>query len=78
MPAMASLSTRIRPETKRALIDVCARRGLKLTAVVDEALREKLEDLADSAELEDAIRSARQMIPYRAARRVLKRGGVLR
>ena len=77
MPRLATLSTRIRPETKRALQEVCRRRGLKVTSVVDQALREKLEDLMDGAELDDAIRSGEEMIPYRVARRALKRDGVL-
>jgi hypothetical protein len=77
MARLASLSTRIDPNVKRALLEVCRRRGLKVTAVVEQALREKLEDLEDSLELEDAVRGAEEMLPYRKARRALKRDGVL-
>ena len=77
MAKLANLSTRVRMDVKKALDDVCRRRGLKVTAVVEQALREKLEDLDDSLELEDAIRSTEGMIPYRKARRGLKRDGVL-
>ena len=77
MAKLANLSTRVRMDVKKALVDLCRRRGLKVTAVVEQALREKLEDLEDSLELDDAIRTAEEMIPYRKARRALKRDGVL-
>lgn len=77
MARVANLSTRVRSEVKRALEGVCRRRGLKMSAVVEQALLEKLEDLEDAWELDDAIRSAEEMIPYRRARRTLKRDGVV-
>jgi len=78
MRRLATLSTRIQPATKRALVDLCARQGLKVTAVVDQALREKLEDLEDSIALQEAMDASEEMLPYRTARRVLKRNGILR
>jgi hypothetical protein len=77
MPKLANLSTRIDARVKSALEELCDRRGLKVTAVVEQALRDKLEDLDDSLELEEAIRSPEEMIPYRKARRALRRDGVL-
>ena len=46
----------------------------RLDARFEQASRE---DLDDGLELEDVIRSAEGMIPYRKARRGLKRDGVL-
>jgi len=75
--ASLPLSTRIRPDLKRALLRVCARKGLKVTAVVEQALHEKLEDIEDSLDLEEGIRDAEEMIPYRKARLTLKHDGIL-
>ena len=77
MPRAVALSTRVSPKIKRALQETCRRSGLKVTAVVEQALREKLEDLADNHDLEDAVRSAEEMIPYRRTRAALRRDGVL-
>lgn len=71
MARLANLSTRVRPDVKRALDDVCRKRGLKMAAVVEQALREKIEDLEDSLDLADAIRSAGEMIPYAIVRSLL-------
>lgn len=77
MTRFAVLSTRIHPHTKRALDTLCKTRGLKLAAVVDQALREKIEDLDDSHELAAAVSLGEEMILYATARRALKADGVL-
>jgi predicted DNA-binding protein len=77
MLKIATLSTRLRPEVKARLLEICERAGLKVTAVVEQALREKLEDLDDALELDEAVHNPEEMIPYRKARRALKRDGAL-
>jgi hypothetical protein len=49
MQRMATLSTSIDADLKRALQLFCKRRGLKLQKVVEDAIREELEDERDLA-----------------------------
>ena len=50
-----ALSTRI-PEDLAATMDrVCTQLGLKKSFLVEQALREKLEDLLDTADLKQAV-----------------------
>jgi len=45
-------------DLKEALDGVCRRYGLLMSLVVEEALREKIEDLVDAHDLEEAQRTA--------------------
>jgi antitoxin component of RelBE/YafQ-DinJ toxin-antitoxin module len=47
MSKLATLSTSIDPELKKALGVFCKKRGLKIQSVVETALREQLEDELD-------------------------------
>lgn len=49
MAKHATLSTNIDSELKEALTLFCKRRGLKIQSVVEEAIREQLEDEIDLA-----------------------------
>lgn len=44
---LVQLATRIDERTKRAVEEVCRDRGLKMNRFVEEALLDKLEELAD-------------------------------
>jgi len=54
----SSFATRLPTPLLRALDDACRLHGLRKTFVVETALREKLEDLADADELRSARRTA--------------------
>ncbi len=58
MAATAALTAQIPTDLKQVLDDVCKRYGLRASVVVEQALREKLEDLVDSHDLEEAQRTA--------------------
>ena len=47
----AQLGARIDPEIKRAVEDICEERGLKINKFVENALLDKLEELADLEDL---------------------------
>ena len=51
-------ATKISGELKRQISFVCESLGLKKNFVVEEAIREKLEDLMDAHDLRDAVKGA--------------------
>jgi len=52
------LATRLPEDLTRSLSRVCERLGLRKNFVIESALREKIEDLLDASELNEAIRTA--------------------
>ena len=50
-----SLSTRLPDDLAKTLDEVCRRTGLRKSFVVEMALREKIEDLLDAADLRHAV-----------------------
>jgi hypothetical protein len=57
MAATAALTTQIPLDLMQMLDEICQRYGLHTNLVVEKALREKLEDLIDSHDLEEAQRT---------------------
>lgn len=51
-------ATKIPGELKRRITVVCDSLGLKKNFVVEEAIREKLEDLMDAHDLREAVKEA--------------------
>lgn len=49
MAKLATLSTNIDSDLKKALTGFCKKRGLKIQGVVENAIRERLEDEIDLA-----------------------------
>ena len=52
------LATRLPEDLTRNLSRVCAKLGLRKNFVIESALREKIEDLLDAHELNEAVRNA--------------------
>lgn len=50
--AQVQMATRIDERVKRAVEEVCAQRGLKMGRFIEDALIDKLEELADLEDLE--------------------------
>lgn len=50
--AQVQMATRIDERVKRAVEEVCAARGLKMGRFIEDALIDKLEELADLEDLE--------------------------
>lgn len=51
-------ATKMPAELKKKLDEVCALTGLRKNFVVEEAIREKVEDLLDAYDLRQALREA--------------------
>ena len=51
-------ATKLPADLKKALARVCETLGLKKNFVVEEAIREKLEDLLDAHDLRQAVQEA--------------------
>ena len=51
--AKVQLATRIDERIKRALNEVCNRRGLKMTHLIESAIIDKLEELEDLEDLRE-------------------------
>jgi hypothetical protein len=77
MAATEAFATKIPGEVKRALDEVCRRYGLRKNFVVEQALREKIEDLLDTFALEEARETATRFVPWAAVQRELRRQGKL-
>jgi predicted transcriptional regulator len=70
-------ATKLPPEVIRALGRICERYGLRKNFVVEQALREKLEDLVDAQELEEARKTTVSFKPWEEVERELRRRGKL-
>ena len=53
-----AIATKLPADLTRALDDVCKRMGLRKNFVLETALREKIEDLLDDEDLQEAVREA--------------------
>jgi GTP cyclohydrolase FolE2 len=69
--AQVQMATRIDERVKRAVEEVCAARGLKMGRFVEDALIDKLEELADLEDLQK-IRAE----PTRSLEEVIKELGL--
>ncbi len=58
MAKVEAFATKIPVNLKQALDQVCEKLGLRKNFVVESALREKIEDLRDTYDLEQAIGEA--------------------
>ncbi len=71
MAKQATLSTNIDVELKEALSIFCKKRGLKIQSVVENAIREQLEDEIDLAAFLE--RKDEDEVPFSAALKKLKK-----
>jgi predicted DNA-binding protein len=65
-------ATKIPGELKRQISLVCENLGLKKNFVVEEAIREKLEDLMDAHDLHQAVKEATGFHSWSAVKKDLK------
>lgn len=73
MASTRSFATTLPEEVARALDRVCREMGLRKNHVVEAALREKIEDLLDTYDLDGAIREATEFHSWRSVKTELKR-----
>lgn len=67
------LATRLPEDLTRRLSQVCERLGLRKNFVIESALREKLEDLLDAHELNEAVRDATGFHAWESVKRAPRR-----
>ncbi|NJL29420.1 MAG: hypothetical protein HC897_16795 [Thermoanaerobaculia bacterium] len=77
MAMTAALTTRIPIDLKQALDELCHRYGLRRSSIVEQALREKLEDLIDAFDLEEAQRTATTFLGWDEVEAELRKAGKL-
>jgi len=65
-------ATKIPGELKRQISMVCETLGLKKNFVVEEAIREKLEDLLDAHDLRQAVKEATGFHSWESVKKGLK------
>ena len=53
-----AIATKLPTDLTKALDDVCKRLGLRKNFVLEAALRDKIEDLLDTEDLQEAVREA--------------------
>ena len=70
-------STKLPGELKKKLDEVCRQFGLRKSFVVEQAIREKLEDLLDTFDLEKAEKEATGFKPWADVKKDLQRRGKL-
>ncbi|MFH0800234.1 MAG: hypothetical protein V2A66_08670 [Pseudomonadota bacterium] len=66
-----AFATKLPRDLTDTLDDVCERFGLRKNFVVEQALREKLEDIMDTFDLQEAMKTASGFRSWRE----IKRGG---
>jgi predicted DNA-binding protein len=64
MTSKEAFATKLPPDLKHSLDEVCHKLGLKKNFVVETAIREKIEDLLDIHDLEEAIKEGTSFRPW--------------
>jgi len=77
MSATEVFSTKLPKDLKKKLDELCHRYGLRKNFVVEQAIREKLEDLLDTFDLDEAEKEATGFRPWAEIKKDLKRQGKL-
>ena len=77
MSGNQAFATKLPSNLVQALDNICERYGLRKNFVVQQALREKLEDLVDAFELEEARNSSVSLKPWSSVEKELRRRGKL-
>lgn len=72
MSRETAFATKLPTDLKDTLDEVCERLGLRKNFVVEQALREKLEDLLDSEDLRLAIKEASGFHSWESIKKSLK------
>lgn len=77
MSKAAVISTKLPVGLIHMLDEICLKLGLRKTYVIETALKEKLEDLIDANDLEEAIKESSGFHGLGEVKNVLKKKGVL-
>ncbi len=77
MSKAAVISTKLPIDLIRVLDRICLKLGLRKNYVIESALKEKLEDLMDSNDLDEAIREASGFHELSEVKSALKKKGAI-
>lgn len=69
----SALATKLPSDLTEALDAVCKELGLRKNFVVEQALREKIEDLLDAYDLQEAIRESTGFHPWESVKKSLNK-----
>lgn len=72
MGAMEAFATKIPQDLKKALDEICKRYGLRKNFIIESALREKIEDILDTHDLDDAVRGATGFVSWKNAKKEIR------
>ena len=67
-----AFATKLPTDLKKALDEVCERFGLRKNFIIEQALREKIEDILDTYDLEEAISEATGFNRWKSMKKELK------
>ena len=68
-----AFATKLPRDLRQILDEVCERFGLRKNFVVEMALREKLEDILDTHDLDEAVKEASGFHAWKQVKKTLKR-----
>jgi len=77
MAVSQAFATNIPSDLKKALDETCEKLGLRKNFVIEAALREKIEDLLDANDLEEAAKEATRFVKWKDVKKELKKRGKL-
>ncbi len=77
MHALHVLATKLPLDVTKTLDQVCKRFGLRKNFVVESALREKLEDILDAYDLQEAEKEGATFYNWDDVKRELKKKGLI-
>jgi hypothetical protein len=77
MSEAQSFATKLPSDLIQALNAICHTMGLRKKFVIEMALREKLEELMDQADLKDAMENARGFESWETVKRDLKKKRII-
>lgn len=75
MAKEAAFATKLPTDLKDSLDQVCEKLGLRKNFVVESALREKLEDLLDTYDLQEAVKEATGFHSWESVKREIRKKG---
>lgn len=73
--AQEAFATKLPADLKNSLDKVCEKLGLRKNFVIEAALREKLEDLMDTYDLQEAIKEASGFHAWGNVKKEMKKKG---
>ena len=73
MASGEAFATKLPVDLKTALDAVCEKLGLRKNFVVESALREKLEDLIDASDLQEAVKEATGFHSWESVKKEMKK-----